>query len=346
MNKLRMAQYGTKHGHAESKLLAMQTNPKVEVAGVYEPDVARRAALANEDGPFKHVRWFDDPSEMLDDPTIVAVASEGLNSESLAQTEQIVRAGKHVWYDKPAGDDWAHWQRVVALAAEKRLHIQMGYMFRYHNGFRQITEWVKDGLLGDIFSVRAHMSTWLTPAVRAIISEHAGGIFYDLAGHMIDQIVWLLGRPKRVTAFLRNDSGIVPAFKDNTLGVFEFERAIAFVDIAAMEPRPMARRFEVYGSRGSAILLEPFEPAKTLRLCLEEAGHGFEEGVHFIAVHEQSRQELYGLELDAFLRTITNAQAPDRSPSHELLVQETLLRATGGVFQAELRPHDFSRAQR
>ena len=58
-----------------------------------------------------------------------------------------------------------------------------------------------------------------------MISVHPGGIFYDLGGHMLDQIVWMLGRPERVTAFLRNDSGVVPGFMDNTLGVFEFDRA-------------------------------------------------------------------------------------------------------------------------
>lgn len=326
-----MAQYGTKHGHAEGKLLAMQTNPQVELAGVYEPDPAQRERLSCERESFRRVHWFDDPREMLDDPTIVAIASEGLNAESLAHTEQIVRAGKHVWYDKPAGDDWAHWQRVVHLAEQQGVHIQMGYMFRYHYGFRQIAEWVKRGLLGDVFAIRAHMSTWLTPAAREVISTHAGGIFYDLAGHMLDQIVWLLGRPQRVTSFLRNDSGIVPAFKDNTLGVFEFERAIAFVDIAAMEPRPMARRFEVYGIKGSAILLDPFEPAHALRLCLEEASGGFAAGEHLIPVQPQSRQQLYDLELEAFIRTITGAQAPDRLLAHESLVQETLLRATGGI---------------
>jgi predicted dehydrogenase len=331
MTPIRMAQYGTKHGHAAGKLLAMQKNPHVEVVGVYEPEIARRRWLANQEGTFRHVRWFDDKRAMLDDPTIVAIASEGLNSESLSQTEEIVQAGKHVWYDKPAGDNWPQWQRVVALAKEKGIVIQMGYMFRYHHGFRQIAEWVKAGLLGDLFSVRAHMSTWLTPAQREVISEHAGGIFYDLAGHMLDQILWLLGRPQKVSAFLRNDSGIAPAFKDNTLGVFEFDHAIAFVDIAALETRPMARRYEVYGSKGSAIIVEPFEPAKLLRLCLEEADGGYQKGVQFIELPEQSRQEMYERELEAFLATITGQQPPDRPLSHELLVQETLLRATGGI---------------
>jgi hypothetical protein len=42
MAKLRMAQYGTKHGHANGKLLSMLKHPEVEVVGVYEPDAARR----------------------------------------------------------------------------------------------------------------------------------------------------------------------------------------------------------------------------------------------------------------------------------------------------------------
>ncbi len=331
MTSLRMAQYGTKHGHATGKLLSMLTNPDVEVVGVYEPDAQRRQQVQSTDGPLRNVYWFNDKREMLDDPTIVAIASEGLNSESLEQTAEIVAAGKHVWYDKPAGENWALWQQVMADAQARQLYVQMGYMFRYHNGFRRVANWTKSGLLGEIFSVRAHMSTWISPAQREVISEHKAGIFYDLAGHMLDQIVWLLGRPTRTTGFFHNHSGIVPAFADNTLGVLEYEKAIAVVDIAAMEPRPMARRFEVYGSRGSAILLEPFEPGHTIRLCLEEADGGYRQGEQRIPISAQSRQELYDLELEAFVALLQGKQPPDRPASHELTVQETLLRTTGHI---------------
>jgi predicted dehydrogenase len=327
-----MAQYGTKHGHAGGKLLAMLQNSQVTVAGVFEPDPERRRAVAELE-PYRQFLWFRDKEELLADPTIVAVASEGQNDESLAQTEEIVQAGKHVWYDKPAGEDWPRWQRVVALVEEKQLYLQMGFMFRYHHGFRQMAEWARGGLLGDLFSVRAHMSTWLTEAQRQVISVHRGGIFYDLAAHMLDQVVWLLGRPVAVTAFLRNDSGQVPAFMDNTLAVFQFERALAFIDIAAMESRPMARRFEIYGSRGSAIM-EPFEPAGPIRLCLEEAQGAYRAGEQLIQVPVQSRQAQYDLELEAFIAVLTGQKPPDRPLSHELLVQETLLRATGRILTA------------
>ena len=106
MAKIRMAQYGTKHGHARGKLQAMLVNPDVEVAGVFEPDTEQREKLQAGEGAFADVHWFEDAAEMLDDATIVAVASEGYNAESLDQTEQIVNAGKHVWYYKPAGENW------------------------------------------------------------------------------------------------------------------------------------------------------------------------------------------------------------------------------------------------
>ena len=108
------------------------------------------------------VRWFADKDELLSDPSIIAVACEGLNAESLDHTEEIVQAGKHVWYDKPAGDNWEQWQRVVAQAEERRLIIQMGYMFRYHHGFQPDCR-MGAGLVfsGEIFSIRAHMSTWI-----------------------------------------------------------------------------------------------------------------------------------------------------------------------------------------
>ena len=331
MAKLRMAQYGTKHGHANGKLLSMLKHPEVEVVGVYEPDAARRAAVKDQ-APYNQVRWFEDKREMLDDPSIVAIASEGLNSESLGQSEEIVNAGKHIWYDKPAGDNWPHYQRVMEAVKAKGIHWQMGYMFRYQHAFVQVNEWAKSGLLGDIFSVRAHMSTWLNEAQRKVIGQdHKGGILFDLGGHMLDQICWLLGRPNRVNSYMHKHTGLVPEFMDNTLAVFEFDRAIAFLDIAAQEPRPMARRYEVYGTKGSAIIIDRFDPAGGIRLALEEAAGGYPKGVTFVDVPEQDRQDMYDLEFEQFVKVIKGEATTDRPLAHDIVVQETLMRATGGI---------------
>ena len=330
MTTLRVAQYGTRHAHAAGKLRAIIRNPDVQLAGVYEPDEPRRRALAAVDGPYQDIHWFASESEMLEDDGIAAVASEGPTHHSLDQTERCLRAGKHVWYDKPAGDNWPQWRDAIALAGERGLTIQMGYMFRYHAGFEQIEAWVASGLLGDIFAIRTRIGTAIDEAGRRELSRHRGGVFYELGCHVLDQIVWLLGRPRKVTAFLRNDDGLVPGFADNTLGVFEFERAIALVDTSAMETRPPARRFELYGSRGSAII-EPLEPAARVRLCLAAPQDRYAAGETIVPIPTQTRQELYDLELADFLQTIQGRQPARRPLAHELLVQETLLRATGEI---------------
>jgi predicted dehydrogenase len=327
---VRMGQIGTKHGHARGKWQALRANPDVEAVGIWEPDAERRT-VERARAAFTGAHWYASADELLSDPTVVAVAVEGQNAESLAMAQAAAEAGKHLWYDKPAGDDWPDYQHFIATIRERGLCLQMGYMFRYQPGFQLISDLAKAGALGEIFSLRAHMSTWISVEARKVISQHRGGIFYDLAGHMLDQVVWLLGRPQRVHLIARNDATPeLPHFADNTLGVFEFDRALAQVEIAAMETRPLARRFEIYGTRGSMIT-EPFDPGETVRLVLDTPHGQYAAGEHVIQLPTVTREQMYARELTAFLAMLRGVQAPDRPLEHDRLVQETLLRATGGL---------------
>jgi predicted dehydrogenase len=314
-SRIRIGMLGTRHGHAAGKWLALCTSAQVEAAGIYEPDPL-------EMDRFQDAQWLRSASQLLDDPTVTAIAVEARNHQSLPLAQAAIDAGKHLWFDKPAGDDWPAFQRLMQCAAERGLHVQMGYMFRYSPGFARIAELARSGNLGQIFAIRAHMSTNVDLTERREQSPHLGGILYDLGGHMLDQIVWLLGRPSDVRTVLQNvATPEIPSYADNTVTVLQFEQAIASVDIAAMEPRPTARRFEVYGTSRSAIL-EPFDPVRTLRLADDDSERVLE-------LERVERQTLYDLELAAFVEVIQGQRLPDRPPEHELLVQETLLRTTG-----------------
>ena len=65
------------------------------------------------------------------------------------------------------------------------------------------------------------------------ISSHKGGIFYDLAGHVIDQIVYLKGEPKKITSFIRKDFTDAYNFFDNAMSIFEYDDCITSIDISA-----------------------------------------------------------------------------------------------------------------
>src|SRR5262249_54248877 len=153
------AQYGTGHGHAMGKLRAMLANPDVEVVGIYDPDPASLAA-------YKDVRHFRSAEEMLSDPTIEAIAIEGRNDQSLTMALEAIAADKHVWYDKPGGDDWPGARRFFEEVRRRGKHLQMGYMLRYHDAFRQVAEWARSGYLGQVYSVRANMTTGITIKAR------------------------------------------------------------------------------------------------------------------------------------------------------------------------------------
>jgi predicted dehydrogenase len=89
----------------------------------------------------------------------------------------------------------------------------------------------------------------------------------------------------------------------------------------------MARRFEVYGTKGTAIM-EPFEPADTVKLTLEEGQGEYKKGINVIKIEHRER---YVDTFDDLVHNIKGESEPLRTLDHELLVQETLMRVTGGL---------------
>ena len=145
---------------------------------------------------------------------------------------------------------------------------------------------------------------------RRVIAGHAGGVFYDLAGHMLDQIVSLLGRPAEVTAFHRHDGDVVPGLGDNTLGVFANPRALALVDMAAMD-----RRRWRGGSRCAAAAAAPSSSLSGRRARSGFACSRRQKKNIFLPVPVQSRQALYEAELVAFLDAIRGIRPTSRAPT-------------------------------
>ena len=328
--KIRFAQYGIQHSHAAGKASVLKANPDVDFCGVYEPDPTVTAARGAREA-YADVNWYPTREEMLEDDSIAAIAVEGAIAQNLGFAREALEHGKHVWLDKPAGDDWEAFQGLVALARKKGLLLQLGYMFRYNAGFQFILDCVKSGRLGDVFSVRGRMSTLVDDHRREALAVHKGGILFELLCHLMDIVVAVLGRPDRVTSFLRNERGAVPAFRDNTAAVFEYDNAMAIVESSSLEVSAFpSRRFEVYGTRGS-IVMEPLEPEPEVRLCLDRARDGFSEGWQSVPVANEPR---YVGSLRSMVAEIRGRKPRVRSLDHELIVQETVLRAAGVLTDA------------
>jgi predicted dehydrogenase len=121
--KVRLAQFGISHDHAAGKARVLIESDQVEFCGVYEPDVEIRETLGA-DPAYEGVRWIEDKAEILDDTTIAGIAAEGRVSQNLAVAREALEHGKHVWLDKPAGDNLEELRAVLAIAREKGLLVQ------------------------------------------------------------------------------------------------------------------------------------------------------------------------------------------------------------------------------
>ncbi len=234
-------------------------------------------------------------------------------------------AGKHVHLEKPPSVALAEFREVVQLARDKRLVLQGGYQYRHHPGLNAVMEAVREGWLGDIFMVRATMNNQLAVERRAEWAEYPGGVMFELGSHMIDAIVRLLGKPARITPFLRTDAGPGDTLKDNTLAVLEYPRAIATVASATMQPSAGPyRALEILGTLGTATL-RPIEPP-TLALELVRAAGSYPAGMHHDSWPTWERFVGDFVELAAAVR---GEKPLSVTLDQEIEIHETLLRASG-----------------
>jgi len=320
-DKIRCGLLGTGHAHAAGKLQVLRQSEDWEFMGACEPDATWRARREQEEA-FVGVRWLS-ASELLDDPTVHMVAAESKVPQLLSLGRQAIDAGKHIHLDKPAGTSLPAFRALLEEAERRKLIVQMGHMFRYNPGFNLMRRAVREGWLGEVHCVHGSMNSDIEPAARRRLALHPGGMMFELGCHLIDILVLLMGRPRRITPFLRHDAAYDDGLADNTLAVLEYDRAVAVIESSAMEVDAFARRqFEVCGNGGS-IVLQPLEPA-AVRLCLRAPRGGCRAGWQTVHVPDVPR---YVGDLKELARCIRGEQEFPYSKEHDLIVQETLLRA-------------------
>ncbi len=316
--KIRIAMLGTGHAHASGKLKTLTESPDFELVGVCEPKT--RPA-------WKNVRWLTE-DELFGDRSIQAVAVEGAVPENLEYGRKTIASGKHLHIDKPPTNRMTPFRELIEEARRKKLAAQGGYIWRFHEGFDRAIEAVNKGWLGDVFMIRGVMNTDLADSARLPLSEYKGGMMFELGCHMIDRLVAFWGRPKEVRGWLRHGSTVRDKLADNTLAVFEYGGGLAVLSTAArMSGASQHRTFEITGTDG-AMILSPIEPGNKMRVSLREARGPYKAGWQDVVLPNQPRYVNDFKDLARFIRT----GAPLKySYDHELLVEETLLRACGEI---------------
>ncbi len=110
-----------------------------------------------------------------------------------------LRAGKHVYCDKPLALDPAQAETICALARTTPTVQQMTFNYRFVPAILRARQLVEAGFLGDLFSFRAAYlhAGYIDPnrpfSWRLDLARSGGGAIADLGAHVIDLVRFLLG---------------------------------------------------------------------------------------------------------------------------------------------------------
>jgi predicted dehydrogenase len=320
--RIRVGQIGVGHAHA-SKLAVYRASPDYEVVGVVEPDGALRSQ-AEQTAPFRGLKWLT-REQLLGTPGLQAVLVETRVRDLLANAEACVSAGPHVHIDKPAGESLPQLQRILDRAAQKKLLVQMGYMYRYNPAVVLLREFLRKGWLGEVFEVHAVMSKVIDPAARRRLAEYRGGMMFELGCHVLDLVIAVLGKPAEVTAIRQHSSPHEDQLLDNMLAVLRYPRASATVKSSALEVEGGDRRHLVVCGTEGTFHIQPLDnPAA--RVSLSKARAGYRKGTQEVRFPKYTR---YVDDAADMARILRGEKAADFTYEHDLTVQETLLKACG-----------------
>lgn len=137
---------------------------------------------------FPKTTALDDPQVVLNDPAVqaVVIATPAATHFSLALS--ALRAGKHVFVEKPLATRAGEVDELAAVAMEKKLVVMVGHTFIYNAAVRFVKKLIAAGDLGEIryiYSQRLNLGR-----IRSDIDA-----LWNFAPHDISIIQYWLGDP-------------------------------------------------------------------------------------------------------------------------------------------------------
>ena len=259
MKKIKVAQIGTSensHGNFIWESMIKQKDI-FDIVGYALPESER------EKFPDR-ARAFDGYNELtvdeiLNNPEIEAVVVETEEIYLTKYALMVANAGKHLHMEKPGGVDLADFEKLVEILKSKNLTFSTGYMYRFNPKIQEALAKVKNGELGEIYSVEAHMDCKHPAEVRQWLQNFPGGMMFFLGCHLIDLIYQIQGEPEEIIPFNCSTGYDEVTANDYGMVVFKYKNGVSFAKTCDNENGGFLRRqLVICGAKGT-IEIKPLE---------------------------------------------------------------------------------------
>ena len=259
MRKIKIAQIGINYiSHGRETFETLAAHPGLfEIAGYALVEDERETC-------YKKLSCFDgyrelSLEEILNDPTIEAVTVETDEIHLLQYALLAAEHGKHIHMEKPGSPCLADFEKLVALQKAQGKLLHLGYMYRYNPTIAKLLARARDGELGEIFSVEAHMSCRHPAKVRTLLSAFPGGMTFYLGCHLIDLVLQIQGEPTRIIPLNRSTGYEGINAEDYGMAVLEYSNGVSFIKTCACEIGGYHRRQLVVSGTKGTVEIKPLE---------------------------------------------------------------------------------------
>ncbi|WP_417247840.1 aldo/keto reductase [Celeribacter sp.] len=206
-------------------------------------------------------------ADLCADPKIDAIHIATPHPFHAQQALDVIRAGKHVSVEKPAGLNAAEVTALVEAAEQEGVFFMEAYMYLHHPQIARAVEIVKSGELGALRHVRATFgfAAGFNPESRLYSHDLAGGGILDVGGYSVSAARLFAGSAAGVMADPVEIKGVGRIGKS---GVDEVARALLSFDtgvsaeVACAVAEDLGQRIEVTGEKGTMVLSNPWVPGR------------------------------------------------------------------------------------
>lgn len=272
-----------------------------------------------------------DFEEVLADPDVAAVAIATPAATHATLAGRALRAGKHVFVEKPIALRATDAEELIALAAERDRVLMVGHLLQYHPAYLALRDLIGDGRLGRlqyIYSNRLNLGK----------IRREENVFWSFAPHDISMILALTGEmPASVTA--TGASYLHSVIADVTNTYLSFPSGVnAHIFVSWLHPYK-DQKLVVVGSEGMAVFDDTRDWSEKLRLY----GHriGWRDGAPEperaeVELVELGEAEPLKLECEHFVECVAEGRVP-RTDGHEGLRVLRVLETAERSLRAERR---------
>jgi UDP-N-acetyl-2-amino-2-deoxyglucuronate dehydrogenase len=229
---------------------------RAEVAHAMSPSAARRQAFA---ARFQFPTT-DSLQQIVDDPSVTAVAVLTPPNTHLEIATALARAGKHILLEKPLEVSTARAERLVATCRDAGVTLGVVLQHRFKPAAERLAAIIGTGSLGDIVSCSTTIPVWRPQSYydepgRGTRTRDGGGVLLTQGIHTLDLMLSLAGPVAEVCGYARTTPIHRMETEDLVCTAVRFANgAFGVIDATTTAYPGGPERIALVGTRGTASL--------------------------------------------------------------------------------------------